>query len=213
MHPTPTYCAQHVPIPPYEQICNRGCCTALFMPLQIAYAITIHRCQGLEAGFDKGDRWNRMIIDPADELWEISKFLGTMYVATSRGKTLGSKDQAYPSDSAIYWTGSNISTNRLKNCKRKQNGQFCESYKKRANWVKYLEGKAEESKTRYSKRKLEEITETSYAAAIKGNFIKDRTDLTTRITNIITNPNKKWKEAKKDHEIPSDYFAGSSSGD
>ena len=58
-------------------------CTALFMPLQIAYAITIHRCQGFEAGFDKGDRWNRMIIDPSDELWEISKHLGTMYVATS----------------------------------------------------------------------------------------------------------------------------------
>ena len=76
-----------------------------------------------------------------------------------------------------------------------------------------MEGKAEESKTRYSKRKLIEITKTSYAAAIKGDFIKDRTDLTTRITNIITNPNKKWKEAKKDHEIPNDYFAGSSSGD
>ncbi len=42
-----------------------------------------------------------MIIDPADELWEISKNLGTMYVATSRGKTLGSKDQAYLSDSAM----------------------------------------------------------------------------------------------------------------
>ncbi len=76
-----------------------------------------------------------------------------------------------------------------------------------------MEGKAEESKTRYSKRKLEEITKTTYAAATKGDFIKDRTDLTTRITDIITNPNKKWKEAKKDHEIPSDYFAGSASGD
>ncbi len=75
-----------------------------------------------------------------------------------------------------------------------------------------MEGKAEESKTRYSKRKLEEITKTTYAAATKGDFIKDRTDLTTRITDVITNLNKKWKEAKKDHEIPSDYFAASASG-
>ena len=36
---------------------------------------------------------------------------------------------------------------------------------------------------------------------MKGDFIKDRTDLTTRITDIITSPNKKWKEEKKDHEI------------
>ena len=67
---------------------------------------------------------------------------------------------------------------------------------------------------RDSKRKLEEITKTTFAAAMKDDFIKDRTDLTTtRITDIITNPNKKWKEAKKDHEIPSDYFAASASGD
>ena len=76
-----------------------------------------------------------------------------------------------------------------------------------------MEGKAEESKRRYSKRKLEEITKTTCTAAIKGDFIKDRTDLTTRITDIITNLIKKWKEAKKDHEIPSDYFAASASGD
>ena len=48
---------------------------------------------------------------------------------------------------------------------------------------------------------------------MKGDFIKDGTDLTTRITDIITNPNKKLKEAKKDHKIPSDYFAASASGD
>ena len=59
---------------------------------------------------------------------------------------------------------------------------------------------------------MEEITKTTYAAATKGDFIKDRTDLMTRITDIITNPNKKWKEAKKDHGIPSDYFAASASG-
>eukprot|EP00985_Skeletonema_marinoi_P027029 scaffold21554_cov73-Skeletonema_marinoi.AAC.1 len=94
----------HVPIPPYTHICGKGCCIATFMPVQIAYAVTIHRCQGLEAGFDEGDRWTRTVIDPSDTKWEISQNLGTMYCSNSRGKTFGSKDEVYPQDSAIYWT-------------------------------------------------------------------------------------------------------------
>jgi hypothetical protein len=105
------------------------------MPLQLAYAITIHCCQGLEAGFDEGDRWKRVIIDPSDVLWEISKCLGTMYVATSRGKTLGSKAKKHPTDSSIYWIGSNVSVERIFNCKRKKNNHLCDSFQKRKKWV------------------------------------------------------------------------------
>ena len=184
-----------------------GCCVATFMPLQIAYAVTIHRCQGLEAGFDEGDRWTRMVIDPSDTKWEISQNLGTMYCSNSRGKTFGSKDEMYPQDSAIYWTGCNISMERIQNCKRKQDGQPCESFKKRARWVTHLEEKAEKTKTNYSKRKMDEITKTTYAAAMSGDLIQDRNDLTRRITDIITNPNQKWKKAKVDYEIPRDYFS------
>eukprot|EP00986_Skeletonema_menzelii_P011850 scaffold6232_cov185-Skeletonema_menzelii.AAC.1 len=61
------------------------------MPMKLAYAITIHRCQGLEAGFDEGDRWTRMVMDPSDIDYEIAKTPGTLYTATSRGKTLGSR--------------------------------------------------------------------------------------------------------------------------
>ena len=70
-----------------------------------------------------------------------------------------------------------------------------------------LEEKAEKTKTNYSKRKMDEITKTTYAAAMSGDLIQDRNDLTRRITDIITNPNQKWKRAKVDYEIPRDYFS------
>ena len=54
---------------------------------------------------------------------------------------------------------------------------------------------------------MDEITKTTYAAAMSGDLIQDRNDLTRRITDIITNPNQKWKKAKVDYEIPRDYFS------
>ena len=177
------------------------------MPLQIAYAITIHRCQGLEAGFGVDDRWNRVVIDPSDTLWEINRNLGTMYVATSRGKTLGSKDKTYPQDSAIYWMGNEVSEERIRNCKTKQNGQTCDAYIKRQNWANHLNTKAEETKKRYNRERVEEIMATTYELATKGSLIKDRDDLTRRIGQIITNPNDTWKRTKPEYELPPNYYS------
>ena len=177
------------------------------MPLQLAYAITLHRCQGMEAGFDEDDRWNRMVIDPSDGLWERSQCLGTAYVATSRAKTLGSKDKMYPTDSALYWTGPSVSEERLKNCKTNQDGKLCISFKKRDKWVKYLKGKVDKTKKRYTKRKLEQISGDTYKIATSGTFINNRTELTNMITETILRPNKKWKETKQEYMMPSNYFS------
>ena len=176
------------------------------MPLQLAYAITIHRCQGLEAGFDEGDRWKRIILDPSDTNWEIQYCLGTCYVATSRGKTFGSKTDMHPKDSAIYWTGCNVSIDRIQNCKRKRNGQECESFKKRKRWVDHLNKKAEKTKTKFNKRKLDEITRTTLPLAMNGKLITDRNDLMTKIVTMIENPNQAWKKAKPTYELPRNYF-------
>jgi hypothetical protein len=127
------------------------------MPLQIAYAVTIHRCQGLEAGPDAGDRWRRMIIDPGDILWEISMCLGTQYVATSRAKTLGSKDEKYPEDSSLYWTGTNVSIERIYNCKRKRNNQICLCFKKREKWLQHLEERAKATREKYDTATMDHI--------------------------------------------------------
>ena len=122
----PPHSTQHVPITPFALRCDRGCCTATFMPMKLAYAITIHRCQGLEAGFDEGDRWTRMVMDPSDIDCEIAKTPGTLYTATSRGKTLGSRCGEWgnhPQDSAIHFTGDEISFNRIFYCSKKSNGK------------------------------------------------------------------------------------------
>ena len=161
----------------------------------------------MEAGFDKDDRWNRMVIDPSDGLWERSQCLGTMYVSTSRAKTLGSKVKAHPTDSALYWTGPSVSEDRIKNCKTNQDGTLCALFKKRDKWVKHLEGKAKLTSEKYNKRKIQQIIDTTYETATNGDFIKDRTDLTNKITDIIMRPNKKWKETKKEYEMPPNYFS------
>eukprot|EP00985_Skeletonema_marinoi_P015274 scaffold7857_cov103-Skeletonema_marinoi.AAC.1 len=49
----------------------------------------------------------------------------------------------HPQDSAIHWTGSNISIDRILNCAKKMNGQLCKAVIKRDKWVEHLKKKAE----------------------------------------------------------------------
>jgi hypothetical protein len=178
----------------------------MFMPLEIAYAITIHRCQGLEAGFHENDRWNRIVMDPSDVDWEIRCNLGTLYVATSRGKSLGSRTERFPTNSAIYWTGMGTGIDRLKNCRYKKSGEECEAYKKRQAWVDYLKTRIEATKEIFNQDKVNEITETTLKIALEGNLIEDESDLRARIATMIKQPNENWKRRKIDYQLPEDYF-------
>lgn len=94
----------------YNQNCDRNpgnpCCTACYCPLVLSWAMTIHKFQGFEAGFDQNDSINRIIADINDLEWE-KLHIGTAYVATSRAKTIGTIKEGGPRpvDSAIYWDG------------------------------------------------------------------------------------------------------------
>jgi hypothetical protein len=71
--------------------------------LEVSWATTIHKFQGFEAGFDDGDMFRHLIVDPGDLKWE-QTCPGALYVALSRAKTMGtySNDTSFPQDSDIY---------------------------------------------------------------------------------------------------------------
>ncbi len=68
----------------------------------------------MEAGFDETDQFQRLIIDPGNIKTEQQQ-LGILYVATSCTKTVGDMtiDTPHPKTSALYWTGTGISINRV----------------------------------------------------------------------------------------------------
>jgi hypothetical protein len=48
--------------------CNQkqSCCNVTYCPLVLAWATTIHKFQGFEAGFDKNDQFKNLIVDPGN---------------------------------------------------------------------------------------------------------------------------------------------------
>jgi hypothetical protein len=74
----------------------------------------IHKFQGFEAGFDKNDQFQHLIINPGDIKSEQQQ-PGILYVAMSRAKTMGdmTNDTQNPRNSAVCWTGSGMSKNRV----------------------------------------------------------------------------------------------------
>ena len=134
-----------------------------------AYATTIHKFQGFEAGFDKNDQFQHLIIDPGDIKSEQQQ-PGLLYVATSRVKTIGdmTQDVPHPKNSALYWTGSGMSINRVMNgtTKKQQNTQGqervnCLKVEKRRKWVRYLTDQKEiTTRETYNNEKLKRIKKT-----------------------------------------------------
>ena len=141
------------------------CCTAKCCPLVTAWATTIHKFQGFEAGFDETDMFRRLIINPGSEKWE-KDCPGAFYVSLSRAKTMGSRtsDTDFPKDSAIYWIGEGVNINRIRQgayIKRKKRSdpiRQCDAVIKRERWVQYLQRRKDLTTKRiYSKSELRDI--------------------------------------------------------
>ncbi len=177
-----------------------------FCPLVPAWATTIHKFQGFEAGFDENDQFQHLIIDPGDIKSEQQQ-PGLLYVATSRVKTFGdmTQDVPHPKTSALYWTGSGMSVNRMLNgtTKKQQNTQGqervnCLKIDKRCKWVRYLTQQKEITMTdTYNNLRLKRIKEENINV-IKG---KINLDVEASITNMIMNPNEEWLACKKTHHL------------
>jgi hypothetical protein len=106
----------------------------------------IHKFQGFEAGFDRNDQFQHLIINPGDIKSEQQQ-PGILYVAMSRAKNIGdmTNDTPNPRNSAVYWTGYGMSKNWVLHGSTKKQihtqGQErvnCLKIKKRNNWVNYL---------------------------------------------------------------------------
>jgi hypothetical protein len=129
---------QHVPIPTIDLMCRRTCCTRTFVPLQVAYARTIHTFQGLSAGptpTGEQSQYESIVCDPDDRRYE-GLNLGLFYTALSRARTLGDDDGL---NSAIYFTGADFCEECFRNLAFKPTS--FEEYplaNKRTVWVDHL---------------------------------------------------------------------------
>lgn len=109
------------------------------MPLDLAFARTIHRFQGLSAGpVDEGkipNMYECIICDPDVKASEV-RATGLFYTALSRATTLGDDDGL---NSAIYFTGNNITKDRIQNVTKKanKNEEYINVIKRR-QWMTYL---------------------------------------------------------------------------
>ena len=138
-HPT------HVPIPVVRERCSKGCCTKDFIPLELSFATTIHKIQGLEAGPSKpGDSMKAaesMIIDIGNKQFE-HKCPGLFYVAATRGSSFGDGDF---SKSSIFFRGEDITFDRLLNLTKTKTGQTTVRAQRRRAWVDLLESNVHSS--------------------------------------------------------------------
>lgn len=189
-------------------LCNRKCCTAKFCPLVPAWATTVHKFQGFEAGFDDNDAFRYLICDPGDTKWE-QTCPGTLYTCISRAKTMGtfSESVKHPKDSAIYWRGCNISTKRitdgsLRMAKKKGDPkENCLLIEKREQWVNYLMSKSRDTiRTKYNESTCHELKEKRF----------DQDELQEGIADIITSPNETWLNLKRKQYMLEKTFFGNS---
>ena len=85
---------------------------------------------------------DRIVVNPGDKQFE-SKNPGLLYMAVSRATTIGESASApQPTanlNSAIYFTGHDMTTRRVTNLKLKKNGEEHEKVQLRNKWVARVE--------------------------------------------------------------------------
>lgn len=163
------------------------CCHVRFCPLVPAWATTIHKFQGFEAGHDDDDRFKYLLIDPGNKYWE-QMHPGSLYVALSRGKTL----------SNIYWIGDGMCINRIQDGAFKQDGTLCELFKKRKNWVEYLRNKqVQTANTLMTLDNMTIINDQVLSITYTSDVIL------RKISTIIKNP--QWHRTSK-HKVHQCFF-------
>ena len=165
-----------VPIPFSTYRCRYQCCERQYYALQLAYARTIHKFQGLTAGPSQPGRprnpYECIICDPGTKQVE-GRSPGILYTSTSRGSTFGDESGLH---SALYFDGDDFDEQRIYGLTKKKNSD--ENFLfvvNRDEWVQYLNKRTKQNphtnqemldvkkwvkKTKWTIHQLEERIET-----------------------------------------------------
>jgi hypothetical protein len=143
---------QDVPIPIIHQQCKHRCCQRSYLPLELSFARTLHRFQGLQAGpVDSGKPPNAfrvLVCDPDTKAAE-GRATGFLYTMLSRATTFGDQTGL---NSAIYFIGPNLTKERIMKLTLKTNSnQLIKNIERRNRWVAHLEHHVVHRQANYSK--------------------------------------------------------------
>ena len=198
--------SQHIPIPCVTVPCKYRCCNVRYCPLVPAWATTIHKFQGGEAGKEDHYIFKSIIINPGP-LDQENRSTGLLYTAVSRGKTMGSMSETnkHPTDSTIYFDGNHIGLHRILHTgtRKKADGsdgrEPNEGARKRNQWMAKLIASAEETKNNVSIEQLRDMEANARNVETRQPFTQD--ELTEMILNMLYQPNEDWKERRKKHLV------------
>ena len=59
---------------------------------------------------------------------------------------------------------------------------------------------------RVQQKQIDKKETTTFPKAVAGVLVLNNDDLRRRITDILTNPNIKWKKAKTKYQLPPNYY-------
>ena len=170
----PTYCGPKwdtkeptiVPIPVVSCPCDKGCCEMHYVPLEVAFAKTIHTFQGMEAGPTKPIK--TLIVHLGDIKFENNN-PGLMYTAISRATTIDEENNG--ENSAIYFL--DLSSNHyMQSAIKKRDNKMTQSMKARDKWIEHLDKHESQRKfTTTEKKKLLEWAEKPISIKILNTCI------------------------------------------
>ena len=158
------------------------------------------------------DAVQNLIIDPGDLMAE-SRNPGLLYVAVSRGKTLGSISDTnkHPTNSAIYFDGDQMCENRVRWCSTKYNKKSDDRDKKegvikRDEWVEFLLKRADKTrKETYTDERIEAIKDTTMGLAIENPY-SSASQLEGDIMMMLRKPNDSWRRRRTKYTIQRSFF-------
>ncbi len=150
----PAWIPEHptwLPLPMCDTFCKRCCCKITQTPLQLGFARTGQKFQGLQVGPTHNIK--AIVADPGSINNE-ARCPGYTYMICSRVSTIG----ATPNDSALYFTGNANQRERFTDLTHKRSGQGkYESIKKRENWLKFVTKQKDQTDMKLTKEEMTDL--------------------------------------------------------